>query len=132
MKKYNYTVTTMHFGVNQGMIEVPNHLTEKQIKEEILKNIGYYLQDKSDTIMNFDIYEIEPKADKINTDEIYIKLSDIENIVRYEYIGPYDRPKPIVMFNQLVSDNNITKYVYDLATSEFDKLENYVYKGVKK
>lgn len=129
MKKYNYTVTTKHFGANQGMIEVPNHLTEKQIKEEILKNIGYYLQDESDKIINFNIYEIKPN---INTDEIYIKLSDIENIVRYEYIGPYDKPKPIVMFNQLVSDDNITKYVYDSATSEFDKLKNYVYKGVKK
>ena len=79
--------------------------------------------------MNFDIYEIKPK---INTDNIYIKLSDIENIVRYEYIGPYDKPKPIVMFNQLVGDNNITKYIYNATTSEFDKLKNYIYKGVKK
>lgn len=94
----------------------------------ITKN-HHKLQDKSDTIMNFDIYEIKPKADKINTDEIYIKLSDIENIVRYEYIGPDDKPKPIVMFNQL--NNNLKKYIYNTTTSEFEVLNNHTYKGVK-
>ena len=29
--------------------------------------------------------KLSQKADKINTDEVYIKLSDIENIVRYEF-----------------------------------------------
>lgn len=64
-----------------------------------------------------------------NNDDVYIKLSDIEKIVRYEYIGIDDTPKPVILFNQL--NNNLKKYIYNTTTSEFEVLNNHTYKGVK-